>query len=117
MCTKADVAEIIGLKIEPIEKSIIRIEKRLDEMPCQDLMKQVIRVEIQIENLEKLRTEDKKDIDTLYGMSRTFETDIATLKEQNKGQDAWSAKVWVFILLGIQTLAAIVTYFITRGVT
>jgi len=115
MCTKAEVGEIVTDKIAPIVSAVARIEKRLDEMPCQDLMEKVIRLIINHENIEKLRSADKKDIDVLYGMSRTAETEIATLKEQNKGQDAWSAKVWVFILIGIQSVCGVAIYFITRG--
>lgn len=115
MCTKAEVAEVVADKILPIEKSISRIEKRLDAMPCQEIMKKNIRLEINQENAEKLRVTDRKDIDTLWGIIRTQDQDIATLKQQNIGQDAWSAKVWVFILLGIQTLSGITIYFLTRG--
>jgi len=115
MCTKAEVAEVVTDKIKPITLSVARIEKRLDEMPCQDLMAKAIRLEIQYENLEKQRVADKKDIDILYRMSRTAESEIATLKEQNKGQDNISAKMWLFIMSGINLVFMIAMYFLTRG--
>lgn len=115
MCTKAEVDEVITNRVKPIEASIARIEKHLDEMPCQALMERIIRLEINHENLEKLRSTDKKDIDTLYGMSRVSETEIATLKEQNKGQDNTSSKTWTFILMGINFIFMLAMYFLTRG--
>jgi len=115
MCTKAEVAEAVTDKIAPLIDSIARIEHQLDSMPCQDIMRKSIRLEVNLENLQRLRDTDKIDIDKLYKASRVAADTLATLKEQNKGQDAWSAKVWVFILLGIQTVIGISAYFITRA--
>ena len=115
MCTKAEVKEVVVNEIAPIVEIISRIEKRLDEMPCQEIMRKNIRLEVTMENMEKLRAADKVDIDKLYKASREASDAIATLKEQNKGQDAWSAKIWVFILLAIQTVIGVAAYFITRG--
>ena len=115
MCTKTEVGDIVGEKLKPVELSIIRIEKRLDKMPCQTLLEKTIRLEVQAEGLEKQRVADKKDIDILYRMSRTAESEIATLKEQNKGQDNISAKMWLFIMSGINLVFMIAMYFLTRG--
>jgi len=115
MCTKAEVAEVVTDKIAPLIDSIARIEHQLESMPCQEIMRKNIRIEVNLENLQKLRDADKIDIDKLYKASRIAADTMATLKEQNKGQDAWSAKIWVFILLGIQALSGMIVYFVTRS--
>ena len=115
MCTKADIAEVVTDKIAPLVASIDRIEGQLEKMPCQDIMKKNIRLEVNVENLEKLRNADKLDIDKLYKASREASDMIATLKEQNKGQDNISGKMWFFIMLGINSVFMIAMYFLTRG--
>ena len=115
MCSKEEVKAVVVAEVSPIVAIISRIEKRLDEMPCQTLLEKTIRLEIRYENLEKQRVADKKDIDILYRMSRTAESEIATLKEQNKGQDNISAKMWLFIMSGINLVFMIAMYFLTRG--
>ena len=67
------------------------------------------------ENIEKNRITDRKDIDLLYGISREHDKKLATLAEQNDGQDKTSAKSWTFIMMGINAVFLIAIYFITRG--
>lgn len=121
MCTKAEVEEAMSSKMKPLESEISHVKEAIAEvkgflqkMPCQKLMERVLRVEINQENLEKNRKQDKIDIDKLYGMSRDAETGLATLTEQNVGQDKTSAKTWLFIMMGINFVFMIAMYFITR---
>ena len=117
MCTKAEVEDAISSKIKPLETEvshikgdIVEVKNLLQNMPCQKLMERVLRVEINQENLEKLRTQDKADIDKLYGMSRANETGVATLTEQNAGQDKISARTWAIILIVLSLIFNIAGY-------
>lgn len=117
MCTKAEVEDAISSKMKPLEAEVAHVKEAITEvkdflqkMPCQKLMERVLRVEINQENLEKLRTQDKSDIDKLYGMSRTNETGIATLTEQNAGQDKISVRTWAIILIVLSLVFNIAGY-------
>ena len=61
---------------------------------------------------DKFELEKDKEI---YPRLRVVEDKVTTLIQQNKGQDAWSAKIWVFIMLGIQLVFGVALYFLTRG--
>ena len=119
MCTKAEVEEAIAanmktveLEVGHIKDAVEKIEKFLANMPCADLMERVLRVEIHQENIQKIREQDKKDIDLLYGMTRDNATAIATLSEQNAGQDKISARTWAIILIVLSLIFNIAGHFL-----
>ena len=112
-----ETLESLAIKFGLILDYLKEIKEHLSDLPCKDHDSKIAENKFALEYLKDAVAELKKEKDEeIYPRIRTAETHITTLIQQNKGQDAWSAKVWVLILLGIQTVAGIVAYFMTRGV-
>ncbi len=56
----------------------------------------------------------KEKDEEIYPRLRKVETNTARLQEQNKGQDAWSGKVWAMIMIFI-TVAFNALSWLLRG--
>lgn len=106
MCTKKEVEDAVAAGVAPLITSMGYIETAISEMketlkhpPCQYHGDKITRLEMEFsalkESSEKFEEEKNKEI---YPRLRAVETDIATLTQQNKGQDEWSAKTWVIIM-------------------
>jgi hypothetical protein len=116
VCTAAEVDKIISNKIKPIEDSIKRIENSIEKMPCQDLLERVIRSEMKIEELDRSSEKFELEKNTeVYPRLRDCETDIATLTQQNKDQDGWSAKTWAILLMIINFIFGVGLYLLVRS--
>ena len=107
MCTKKEVEEAIAAGVAPLSISIGHIQGDIEEIkeaiknpPCQGHGDKITRLEMQFEALkessEKYEEEKNKEI---YPRLRDIETSIATLIQQNKGQDEWSSRTWAFIMI------------------
>lgn len=117
MCDAAEVKKIVATEISPIasdvkyiSRSVDELRKNLSELPCSKINEDLIRLQVKVESIQDTRKTDKKDIDTLYRMNRDNENRIATLTEQNKGQDAGSARIWTIIMVVITVAFNIVGY-------
>lgn len=111
-----ETVESLAIKFGMILEYLKEIKGSLSELPCDDLGKDVAENAFEIKHLKEAVAELKKEKDEeIYPRLRKAENRVTTLVEQNKGQDAWSAKAWVLILLGIQSVCAVVVYFLTRG--
>ena len=122
MCTKEEVREVVKAEIAPLktlfqcmEMAIGEVKSSLINLPCNALSEKIIRMDV---NLEATRREVGKlesDRDQLFELHRENSKNIATLIEHNEGQDAFSAKTWTLILLGINFVYGIALYFLTRS--
>lgn len=112
----AETLESLTIKFEMILDHLKDIKEYLNDLPCKDHDSDIQENKFEIKHLKAAVAELKKEKDEeIYPRLRKAENKVATLIQQNKGQDDWSAKVWVFILLAIQTIAGIAAYFLTRG--
>ena len=107
--------ESLSIKFGMILEYLKEIKNSLNDLPCDDLGKDVAENAFEIKHLKEGAIGTRRELDKeIYVRLREVETKATRLTEQNKGQDAWSAKIWVFIMLGIQMVFGIATYFLTR---
>lgn len=111
-----ETIESLSIKFGLILDRLEEIKEGLGDLPCQDHESRIAKLEIQFVTIEKRfdKFELEKDKE-IYPRLRVVEDKVTTLIQQNKGQDAWSAKIWVFIMLGIQLVFGVALYFLTRG--
>ena len=111
-----ETLESLSIKFEMILEFLRRIEEHINDLPCKDHDGQIQENKFHIERLREDYTELKKELnEEIYPRLRKVEGKIIKLAQQNEGQDAWSAKIWVMIMLGIQSVFGIALYFLTRG--
>lgn len=119
MCTKAEVAEVVSSKLAPINvvltnltSLVTKIETVLSALPCGTNGEKLVELKYQYEALKESSEKfEKEKNEEFYPRLRDTETSIATLTEQNKGQDAWSAKVWAIILIVITVISNTLSWF------
>lgn len=113
----AETLESLTIKFEMILDHLKDIKEHLNDLPCKDHDSDIQENKFEIKHLKAAVVELKKEKDEeIYPRLRKAETKVATLIQQNKGQDEWSAKVWVFIMLGIMMIKEFAMYMLTRGV-
>lgn len=113
-----ETIESLSIKFVLILERLEEIKEVLGNLPCQDHESRIAKLEIQFQMLDNQATKNEDDKNKeIYPRLRELETSMATVTEQNKGQDAWSGKIWALILMGINAVYIVVIYFITRGVT
>jgi len=112
-----ETLESLSIKFPIILDRLEEIKEILSDLPCKDHDSQIQENKFNINHLKEGFAEIKKEKDDeIYPRLRKAETRVATLIEQNRGQDAWSSKIWVFIMLGILTVKEIAVYYLkTRG--
>lgn len=111
-----ETLESLAIKFGLILDYLKEIKEHLSDLPCKDHDGKIAENKFALEYLKDAVAELKKEKDEeIYPRLRKAETQVTTLIQQNKGQDDWSAKIWVFILLGIQALSGMIVYFVTRS--
>lgn len=107
MCSKEEIEAAVSAKIGPVETALVYIGRDIKEIkislqnpPCKEHGEKIAKLEAGFKSLKELS--DKCEIEKneeIYPRLRLAETDIATLKEQNKGQSEWSARTWALIMI------------------
>jgi hypothetical protein len=111
-----ETLESLSIKFEMILEFLRRIEDHINDLPCKDHDGQIQENKFHIDRLREDYNEIKKELnEEIYSRLRKVENSTTRLQEQNKGQDAWSGKVWAIIMMGINSVILIAVYFMTRG--
>ena len=99
-----------------IQESQKRIELAMNELPCDDLTERMVKVEMQTKSTRKHTDELETHKEKLYSIVALQGGQIATLVQAQKGDSKLSDKMWGLIGVGIGMAAAVIVYYLTRGV-
>jgi len=105
----------IGGAVKSVQESVVRIESKMDTLPCDDLLERIVKLEKDRDSFSGSIKREVEHRDKLYGITRKQGGQIASLAQENRGQDKLSEKVWVLLGIGIGIAGSVVTVYLTRG--
>ena len=108
-----ETLESLAIKFGLILDYLKEIKEHLSDLPCKDHDSKIAENKFALEYLKDAVAELKKEKDEeIYPRLRKVETNTARLQEQNKGQDAWSGKVWALIMLIVTVALNALSWFL-----
>ena len=94
-----ETIESLSIKFGMILEYLKEIKNSLNDLPCDDLGKDVAENAFEIKHLKAATLGTRRELDKeIYLRLRSVETTATKLTEQNKGQDAISSRTWVIIM-------------------
>jgi len=107
--------EAMSGAVHSIEKTLSRIEAKFDQLPCDEHTERIVSLEKDSDSHSAQIAEQRGHIEKIYKITREQDRDISTLRQENKGQENLSGKLWGLIGTGLGAGASLIVYFLTRG--
>lgn len=101
--------------VEGVSKAVLRIEALFNDLPCEDYLERIVRLEKDRDSHEKQLATHLDHIEKIYKLTRLQGESIATLTQENKGQAFMSDKMWGLMGLFLGAGCSALVYFLTRG--
>lgn len=108
------LAELTGV-MHNLQEAVLRIEVKFDGLPCDDHLERIIRLEKDRDSHERQLATHLDHIEKIYKITRLAGESIATLTQQNKGQNFMSEKMWGLMVVVAGAGCSALVYFLTRG--
>lgn len=101
--------------VNRVQEAVLRIEVLCNDLPCEDYLERIVRLEKDRDSHEKMLVVHLDHIEKIYKITRLQGEAIATLTQENKGQAFLSDKMWGLLGLFLGAGTSALVYFLTRG--